>query len=34
MFLTGMLIMAYNIFRTVAKGKAVEAAIPAPAAAH
>lgn len=34
MFLIGMLIMAYNIFRTVAKGKPVEAAIPAPAGAH
>jgi cytochrome c oxidase cbb3-type subunit 1 len=34
MFLLGMLIMAYNIFRTVAKGKAIEAAIPAPAVAH
>ena len=34
MFLTGMLIMAYNVFKTVAKGKAVEAAIPVPAAAH
>ena len=34
MFLTGMLIMAYNIFKTVAKGKAIEAAIPVPAAAH
>ena len=34
MFLTGMLIMAYNVFKTVAKGKAVEAVIPVPAAAH
>jgi cytochrome c oxidase cbb3-type subunit 1 len=34
MFLIGMLIMAYNIYKTVAKGKAIEAAIPAPAAAH
>ena len=34
MFLTGMLIMAYNIFKTVAKGNAIEAAIPAPAVAH
>ena len=34
MFLSGMLIMAYNIFRTIAKGKPIEAAIPAPAAAH
>ena len=35
LFLTGMLIMAYNIFKTIANGKAVHAApIPAPAAAH
>ena len=34
MFLVGMLIMAYNVFKTVAKGKPIEAAIPAPAAAH
>ena len=35
LFLTGMLIMAFNIFKTIAKGKAVHAApIPAPAAAH
>jgi cytochrome c oxidase cbb3-type subunit 1 len=34
MFLTGMFIMAYNVFKTVAKGSAVEAAIPEPAGAH
>ena len=34
MFLSGMLIMAYNIFKTIATGKPIEAAIPAPAAAH
>jgi cytochrome c oxidase cbb3-type subunit 1 len=35
MFLTGMLIMAYNVFKTVAGSKAVDdAAIPAPAGAH
>ncbi len=34
MFLIGMLIMAYNVFKTVAKGKPVEAVIPAPAAEH
>lgn len=34
MFLSGMLIMAYNIFKTIAKGKPIEATIPAPAAAH
>jgi cytochrome c oxidase cbb3-type subunit 1 len=34
-FLTGMLIMAYNVFRTVVGAKAVEnPPIPAPAAAH
>jgi cytochrome c oxidase cbb3-type subunit 1 len=30
-FLAGMLLMAYNIWRTVAGGRAVRAAIPAPA---
>ncbi|MEJ2652398.1 MAG: cytochrome-c oxidase, cbb3-type subunit I [Gammaproteobacteria bacterium] len=30
-FLTGMLIMSYNIWKTIAGGKAVEAPIPAPA---
>jgi cytochrome c oxidase cbb3-type subunit 1 len=30
-FLAGMLIMAYNIWRTVAGGRAIQAAIPAPA---
>ena len=34
LFLSGMLIMAYNVFKTVAKGEPVNAAIPAPAAAH
>jgi len=34
LFLTGMLIMAYNIYKTIAQGKAVNAAIPEPAAAH
>jgi len=35
MFLTGMLIMAYNVFKTVAGSKAVDdAAIPVPAGAH
>ncbi len=34
MFLSGMLIMAYNVFKAVAKGKPVEAVIPAPAAEH
>jgi len=35
LFLLGMLIMAYNVFKTIAGGKAVEdPAIPAPAAAH
>jgi len=33
LFLIGMLIMAYNVIRTTAGGKAVEAAIPAPAGA-
>jgi cytochrome c oxidase cbb3-type subunit 1 len=34
LFLTGMLIMAYNITRTIAQGKAAVATIPQPAAAH
>ncbi len=34
LFLTGMLIMAYNIARTIAQGKAANAVIPQPAAAH
>ncbi|BCB25865.1 cytochrome c oxidase, cbb3-type subunit I [Sulfurimicrobium lacus] len=35
LFLVGMLIMAYNVFKTVAGSKAVDdAAIPAPAGAH
>ncbi len=34
MFLSGMLIMAYNVFKTVAKRQPVVAAIPAPAEAH
>jgi cytochrome c oxidase cbb3-type subunit 1 len=34
LFLTGMLIMAYNITKTIAQGKAIQAAIPEPAAAH
>ena len=34
LFLTGMLIMAYNIFRTVSSGKAVTTMVTTPAAAH
>lgn len=35
LFLTGMLIMAYNVYKTVAGSRAVDdAAIPAPAGAH
>jgi len=34
LFLTGMLIMAYNISKTIAQGKAVNAVIPEPQAAH
>ena len=34
LFLLGMLIMAYNISKTIAQGKAAVAAIPQPAAAH
>jgi cytochrome c oxidase cbb3-type subunit 1 len=34
LFLLGMLIMAYNIYKTVSKGKSIEAPIPEPVAAH
>ena len=34
LFLTGMLIMAYNVFKTIANRQPVTATIPAPAAAH
>ena len=34
LFLSGMLIMAYNVFKTIAKRQPVVANIPAPAAAH
>jgi len=34
LFLTGMLIMAYNVAKTIAQGKAIHAVIPEPAAAH
>jgi cytochrome c oxidase cbb3-type subunit 1 len=34
LFLGGMLIMAYNMFATIASGKAVNAPVIAPAAAH
>ena len=34
LFLTGMLIMAYNVTKTIAQGKAAVAVIPEPAAAH
>jgi cytochrome c oxidase cbb3-type subunit 1 len=34
LFLSGMLIMAYNVWKTVVGAKPVEAMIPAPAAAH
>ena len=34
MFLSGMLIMAYNVFKTIAKRQPVIATIPAPAEAH
>ena len=33
-FLFGMLIMAYNVYKTVSAGKAIQAPIPEPAAAH
>jgi len=34
LFLTGMLIMAYNVVKTIAQGQAIHAVIPEPAAAH
>jgi cytochrome c oxidase cbb3-type subunit I len=34
LFLVGMLLMAYNMFKTIAGGKAVDAPVIAPAAAH
>jgi len=34
LFLTGMLIMAYNVAKTIAQGKAIHAPIPEPQAAH
>jgi cytochrome c oxidase cbb3-type subunit 1 len=34
LFLTGMLIMAYNISKTIAQGKPAVAVIPQPAVAH
>ena len=34
LYFVGMLIMAYNVFKTVADGRAVEAQIPAPVLAH
>ena len=34
LFLTGMLIMAYNLSKTIAQGKAAVATIPQPAEAH
>ena len=34
LFLAGMLIMAYNLTKTIAQGKAIHASIPEPAAAH
>jgi len=34
LFLSGMLIMGYNVWRTVAGKEAVDALIPATAAAH
>ncbi|MBV1777079.1 cytochrome-c oxidase, cbb3-type subunit I [Burkholderiaceae bacterium DAT-1] len=34
MYLVGMLLMAYNVARTIGQGKAVDAPIPAPQAAH
>ena len=34
LYFSGMLIMAWNVFKTVAAGKPVEAPIPAPAMAH
>ncbi len=34
LFLTGMLIMAYNVVKTIAQGKAIHAEIPEPVTAH
>jgi cytochrome c oxidase cbb3-type subunit 1 len=34
LYLAGMLIMAWNVFKTVSDGKSVEAPIPAPVMAH
>jgi len=34
LFLAGMLIMAYNVVKTIAQGQAIHAVIPEPAAAH
>jgi cytochrome c oxidase cbb3-type subunit 1 len=34
LYLGGMLVMAWNVYKTIAGVKAVEAPIPAPAAAH
>jgi cytochrome c oxidase cbb3-type subunit 1 len=34
LYLGGMVIMAYNVFRTIAGSRPVEAPIPAPAGAH
>ena len=34
LYLAGMLVMAYNVFKTIAAGKSVEASIPQPAGAH
>jgi cytochrome c oxidase cbb3-type subunit 1 len=34
LFLGGMLIMAWNVFKTVTQGKSIEAPIPVPAMAH
>jgi cytochrome c oxidase cbb3-type subunit 1 len=34
LYLSGMCLMAYNVFKTIAVGKAVEDPVPAPALAH
>jgi cytochrome c oxidase cbb3-type subunit 1 len=34
LFLVGMLIMAYNVYKTIMQGKAIQAPIPEPAIAH
>jgi cytochrome c oxidase cbb3-type subunit I len=34
MYLGGMLILAYNVFKTVTAGQSIEAPIPAPKLAH